>query len=335
MSFAEIPEGSGLVYYPDSEPGISRRRAGRGFSYISPDGTRIDRGAERDRIEALGIPPAYASVWISPMPAGHLQATGLDEKERKQYRYHDDWTRLHSQLKFDRLVDLAETLPRLRRWIETRLRGEAGSFELALAATLALIDRAALRVGNDAYAQENGSYGATTMLREHVKFEDGSIALDYPGKGGKRVQKRIYAPRLAEILEDCQDLPGAEVVTWQDEAGQTHAIRSEHINEILKELCGPQVTAKTLRTWAGTLAAFCAAREAEALTIKSMAEAAAERLHNTATVARGSYIHPAVIDLSEMEAGARTALFKRLDKTAGVAGLRAGEAELGAFLATG
>ena len=335
MSFADIPEGSGLLYYPDSEPGISRRRAGTGFSYSAPDGTRIDRGAERDRIEGLGIPPAYDRVWISPMEMGHLQATGFDEKERKQYRYHEDWTRLHSQLKYDRLVDLVEHLPRLRRWIETRLRGEVGTFDTALAATLALIDRAALRVGNEAYTLDNGSHGATTLKNKHVKIDGGSIALDFIGKGGKRIEHAIHAPRLAEVLEDCQDLPGAEVVSWQDEDGATHAIRSEHINDLLKELCGPEVTAKTLRTWAGTLAAFCAARDAEGLTIKAMSEAASERLHNTPTVARNSYIHPAVIDLCEIDASERDALFKRLSKTGGRSGLRAGEAELGAFLQTG
>ncbi|RYH03900.1 DNA topoisomerase IB [Salipiger sp. IMCC34102] len=335
MSFTDIPKGHGLVYYPDSEPGIARRRAGRGFSYTGPDGTRIERGPERDRIEALGIPPAYADVWISPMVQGHLQATGLDERERKQYRYHDDWTRLHAQLKFDRLADLVATLPRLRRWIETRLRGEAGSFDVALAATLALIDRAALRVGHESYTQDNGSYGATTLLQEHVTVTGGSIALDFTGKSGKRVEREIYAPRLAAILEDCQDLPGAEVVSWQDDAGASHAIRSEHINDVLKDLCGPQVTAKTLRTWTGTVAAYRAAREAETLTIKTMAEAAAARLNNTATVARNSYIHPAVIELAELSDAERNRLFKRLDKTGSVAGLRAGEAELGAYLAAG
>ena len=335
MSFADIPARSGLLYYPDSEPGISRRRAGTGFSYRAPDGTRIDRGAERDRIEGLGIPPAYERVWISPMEMGHLQATGYDTRDRKQYRYHDDWTRLHSELKFDRLVDLVDTLPRLRRWIETRLRGEAGSFETALAAALALIDRAALRVGNEAYTQDNGSNGATTLQNKHVSIDGGAIALDFIGKGGKRIEHAIHAPRLAAVLEECQDLPGAEILSWQDDDGAVYAIRSEHINERIKELCGPDVTAKTLRTWAGTLAAFCAARTTGPLTIKAMSEAASERLHNTPTVARNSYIHPAVVDLCEIDETEREGLFRRLEKTGDRTGLRAGEAELGAFLQTG
>ena len=332
MSFTDIPKGADLVYYPDSEPGIRRRRAGRGFSYTGPDGTRIDQKDERARIAALAVPPAYADVWISPLIRGHLQATGYDERARKQYRYHADWTEHHAQLKFGKLVEFAEALPRLRRWIADRLRGDVGDFDTALAATLALIDRASLRVGNSVYAAENGTYGATTMLSEHVDVAKGRIKLAYVGKGGTEIEKDFYAPRLATVLEACQDLPGAEVITWLDANGDCHAIRSDHINEKLHEICGPEVTAKTIRTWNGTLAAFCTAETHAELTIKAMSEAASERLHNTPTVARGSYIHPAVVELAELAVPDRADIMTRLTRIDDVPGLRHGEAALAAFL---
>ncbi len=335
MAFADIPKGCDLVYYPDSEPGIRRRRAGRGFSYTAADGTRIEDKAERARLAALAVPPAYTDVWISPMLKGHLQATGFDDRARKQYRYHADWTLHHANRKFDTLAGFAETLPRLRRWIESHLRGEAGDFDTALAATLALIDRASLRVGNAVYAADNGSYGATTLLSDHARITGASISLRYTGKGGVQIEKDFHAPRLAEVLHASQDLPGAEIVTWLDADGDSHAIRSEHINTILHKLCGPDVTAKTIRTWNGTHAAFCTALSAERLTIKAMSDAAASRLDNTPTVARNSYIHPAVIALAEIDNDDRAALIDRLASQTGPAGLRKGEAALLTYLTEG
>ncbi|MFZ3583254.1 DNA topoisomerase IB [Loktanella sp. DJP18] len=332
MSFAQIARIADLIYYPDTEPGIRRKRAGRGFSYVGVDGTRIDDKEERQRIAALAVPPAYDDVWISPILRGHLQATGLDDRKRKQYRYHADWTDHHAQLKFHKLAGFAETLPKLRRWIADRLRGPIGDRETAVAATLALIDRASLRVGNSIYALENGSYGATTMLREHGVFESGRVTLNFIGKGNVQISKDFHAPRLAAVLEACQDLPGAEIICWQDDAGAPHPVRSEQINTALHDLCGVDVTAKTMRTWNGTLSAFNAARGTDDLTIKAMTEAAAATLHNTPTVARNSYIHPAVIELAEIAPKERGAMLTRLNKVADVPGLRHGEAALAALL---
>ncbi|MCF7698224.1 DNA topoisomerase IB [Loktanella sp. M215] len=332
MACSDIAKAADLVYYPDSEPGIRRRRAGRGFSYTAADGTRIDDTAERDRIAAIAVPPAFEDVWISPLLRGHLQATGLDDRERKQYRYHADWTEHHAQLKFEKLAAFAESLPQLRRWIGSRLRGPIGDRDTAVAATLALIDRASLRVGHSVYTEENGSYGATTMLNAHGDFTDGRVRLAYIGKGGAEIEKDFYAPRLAAVLEACQDLPGAEIITWMDDAGQAHAVRSEQINETLHTLCGPDITAKTIRTWNGTLAAFGVAQSGDTLTIKAMAEAAAEVLHNTPTVARNSYVHPAVIALAETDREAVTERLQNLSTAQSPAGLRQGEADLIAFL---
>lgn len=332
MSFADIAQIAGLVYYPDTEPGIKRRRAGRGFSYTAPDGTRIDNKDERARIAAIAVPPAYGDVWISPMLRGHLQATGLDDRERKQYRYHADWTEHHAQLKFEKLVAFAQTLPKLRRWIGTHLRGAAGERETAIAATLALIDRASLRVGHSVYTAENGSYGATTMLREHGDFQGGRVRLSYIGKGNAQINKDFFAPRLSAVLEACQDLPGAEIITWQDDAGTPHAVRSDQINETLHDICGEFATAKTMRTWNGTLAAFNVALAPGDLTIKAMTAAASDTLHNTPTVARNSYIHPAVIELAELDTTQRAAMLDRIRGAQSEPGLRSGEAQLTAFL---
>ena len=335
MTFADLARNVDLVYYPDSEPGIRRKRAGRGFSYVAPDGTRIDDKDERRRIAAIAVPPAYDDVWISPLLRGHLQATGQDDRARKQYRYHADWTQHHAQLKFDKLLGFADSLPSLRRWIADRLRGEVGDRDMAIAATLALIDRASLRVGHSIYTEENGSYGATTMLSEHGDFADGRVRLDYTGKGNARIKKDFHAPRLAAVLEACQDLPGAEIITWLDDAGAPHAVRSEQINEVLHDICGADVTAKTMRTWNGTLAAFNTARGTEAPTIKALSEAAAKTLHNTPTVARNSYIHPAVIELADIAAAERAAIIKRLSRVSETRGLRAGESALAIFLRGG
>ena len=335
MTYADIASASDLVYYPDTEPGIRRKRAGRGFSYVAADGTRIDDTGERARIAAIAVPPAYGDVWISPLPRGHLQATGLDDRSRKQYRYHADWTAHHAQLKFGKLADFADSLPSLRRWIADRLRGTVGDRDVAIAATLALIDRASLRVGNGCYRDENGSYGATTMLREHGDFADGRVRLDYIGKGGAHIEKDFHAPRLAAVLEACQDLPGAEIITWQDDAGDPHPVRSEQINEVLHGICGGTVTAKTMRTWNGTLSAFNTAHGIASPTIKALSEAAARTLHNTPTVARNSYVHPAVIELATLDDASRSDIFTRLDAVPDRSGLRAGEAALATFLRDG
>ncbi|MCA0939040.1 DNA topoisomerase IB [Yangia mangrovi] len=317
-----------LIYYPDSQPGILRRRCGRGFSYIAPDGTRIDAAEERARIRALAVPPAYEQVWICPRANGHLQATGRDARDRKQYRYHPDWTAFRSERKYGHLAEFGAALPGLRRSILTQLRArDPGDREFALAATLALLDRAGLRVGNADYALENGSYGATTLRGTHLRLDGGTLHLRFPGKGGKRIHKQLKDRTLQRALTTLGDLPGKELIAWLDEDGQPHGLRSDEVNRWLAERTGnPALTAKTFRTWNGSVAALEAARTAEKVSIKAMAEAAAERLANTPTVARSSYIHPAVIALAE------TGLPKLLERAPDRPGLRRAEAQLLALL---
>ena len=288
-----------LIYYADDRPGITRRRAGRGWSYRAPDGTTIDDAAERERIAALAVPPAYADVWISPELRGHLQATGLDARARKQYRYHPDWSAWRGIRKFDALPAFGQALPRIRRRIQIALQGDAGERDFAIAAVLRLIDRTSLRIGSEDYRKMNGTEGATTLRNRNLRLDGNRLRLDVKAKGGKRVRRQISDKTLARALHELADLPGAPVFTWTDTRG-THAVHADHVNEWLFDAAGlDDATAKTFRTWNGSVAALQTALDTgEGVTIKAMADAAAECLHNTATVARNSYIHPDVIDLA-------------------------------------
>ncbi|WYI64801.1 DNA topoisomerase IB [Thioclava sp. GXIMD4216] len=292
----DLPEG--LCFYPDSRPGIARRRCGRGFSYTLPDGTTLARGPERARIEALGIPPAYEEVWISPRENGHLQATGLDARTRKQYRYHPLWSEARAAEKFETLTGFGHALPRIRRAVTRDLAEGPGEMSFALAAAVLLIDRLAMRVGNAAYTQANGSYGALTLRRRQMRLCEDGLRLSYTAKGGKKIRRRLTDRKLLKVLDQARDLPGAELITWIDEDGAPRALGSDQLNAYLSDLGQGNFTAKTFRTWSGSLAAFEAA-EAGGRTIKALSGAAAARLNNTPTVARNSYIHPKVIALAE------------------------------------
>ncbi|MBJ3764079.1 DNA topoisomerase IB [Maribius pontilimi] len=308
-----------LVYYPDTHPGITRKRAGRGWSYTAPDGTRIDDRAERKRLDAMAVPPAYQHVWMSPRPDGHLQATGRDERDRKQYRYHEDWTAFRARQKYDDLAAFGDALPSIRRRISRDLRGEAGDRALATAAVLAMIDRLSLRVGNRDYAEENGTYGATTLRPRHVALSPDALELNYKGKGGKKITRKLRDKRLAQVLHQLDDLPGATLVTWMDDDGAAHEVSSSQVNDLLAEVTGDDAfTAKTFRTWNGTVAAMDVALSDEDLTIKAMAEAAAKTLGNTATIARNSYIHPDVIALKDAPLSERAQFADRAPERRGL-----------------
>jgi len=303
-----------LTYVSDLTLGIRRRRSGKGFSYSWPDGRRVSN-TERLRIKKLGIPPAYEDVWICPDPNGHIQATGRDARGRKQYRYHPLWSATQSETKYAELIGFGEALPAIRRRIARDLRGEAGDRNFSLAALILLLDQAHLRIGNPEYAAQNRSYGATTLLRRHLKFRDGAVRLSFRAKGGKPVQHILRDKRLHRILQQINDLPGRNLFTYLDEAGQPCSIGSAEVNAYLTQGTGLRLTAKTFRTWGGTLAAFEYARGVAAdnpVTIRALAEAAAERLHNTPTICRKSYIHPAILDMGGMAPDKRNALLKDL-----------------------
>lgn len=297
-----------LIYYPDNRPGITRHRAGRGFSYLAPDGTRIDNAKERARIAALAVPPAYKDVWITPRDLGHLQATGRDAASRKQYRYHPDWTAFRAERKFGDLPRFGLALPRLRKAIMEGLAEEPGSRDFAISATLGLIDRLSLRPGHPDYADANGSYGATTLLSRHLKVTEDGTRLRFRAKGGTLVDEVLDDRRLARALHRLDDLPGAPLATWMD--GNTRRdVTPDMLSSRMVEITGEEgLTPKTFRTWNGSVAAMEVAMRDTEPTISAMAEAAAERLNNTPAIARTSYIHPDVIALVESDHETRLAL---------------------------
>lgn len=296
----KILRQAGLVYVSDREPGIKRRKRGRGFSYHLPDGAPLSDKGEKARVARLAIPPAYRSVWICTLPDGHLQATGYDDRGRKQYRYHERWQALRDEHKFEQLIPFGHALPSLRRRVLTDAQRLDDPERATLAALVLLLDAAHLRVGNRQYMAENGTYGATTLLKRHVRFGEG-LELQFLAKGGKKVRRHLRAPRLQRILESIADLPGRELFVWQDDAGSVHPVDSSQLNRYIAEISDAPASAKTFRTWGGTLAAFSAALQLlvkdERPTIKMMAQAAADELSNTPAISRKSYIHPKVLQI--------------------------------------
>ncbi|MEO0861186.1 MAG: DNA topoisomerase IB [Pseudomonadota bacterium] len=292
----EICSTLGLRHYPDTNPGIRRLRRGRGFSYVAPEGEPILCQQERARLTALGVPPAYSDVWMSPFPDGFILATGRDAAARKQYRYHPDWTAYQAAQKFARLPQLARGLPRLRRWIGARLAEDRTEEDHALATALALMDRLSLRVGCPNYTRDNGSYGATTLRRAHLITGEGPARLRFRAKGGARVEKPVTGARLLVQLERGAAARSGPLVQWRDASGRARRVTAPKVAARMSDLVGADVSPKDLRTWNGTHAAFVAAVEGTAPTVKSITTAAAHRLHNTAAIARKSYVHPDLID---------------------------------------
>lgn len=326
----------GLTYVSDQQPGITRERRGKGFSYRLPDGGLLSDKIELTRLKSLGVPPAYERVWICIDPSGHLQATGFDVRGRKQYRYHPEWHALRGENKFYQLKTFGEALPAIRRRATADLSTNGYGPEATLAALVLLLDAAHLRVGNKTYLETNGTYGATTLLKKHVSFGE-TIELRFAAKGGQRIQRKLKHPRLQRILENIADLPGRQLFVWQDENGLVHPVDSSALNAYISQSAGEGISAKTFRTWGGTLAAFGhatrALNSAERPTIKGMCVAASEELSNTPTICRKSYVHPDVLDLATEEKSV-----KRLEKILGsdlkpIAGLKADERRLIEFLA--
>lgn len=335
MLHFNLPMPSELVHVSDRDPGIQRRNHGRGFRYIDPNGRPV-APEDRERIRRLGIPPAYREVWICPDPNGHLQATGIDARGRKQYRYHPDWQAQRAETKFGQLVDFGQALPSLRKAVQRDLRQGAGDLAFTRAALVLLLDRTLIRIGDPVYTAQNRSFGATTLLSRHLRIEGGQVSLRFTAKGGKKVQISLRDRRLERIFNEIGDLPGRHLFTYIDGEGTVRRLLSQDVNAWLSTTAGAPVTAKTFRTWGGTLAAFETAMNAVAgqrLTLRAMAEAAAGRLHNTPTIARKSYIHPAVLELAALAPEALAARLERIEPRPDC-GLRGSEAQLLSFLAS-
>lgn len=293
-----------LRYVTDRQPGIRRKRAGKGFRYLAPDNTPLRDPKELTRIKALHIPPAYTDVWICPNPRGHLQATGRDARGRKQYRYHPRWRVVRDETKYDRMIAFGEALPCLRARTDADLARPGLPREKVLAAVVKLLEKTLIRVGNQEYADQNHSYGLTTLRAKHVKVAGATVLFAFKGKSGVIHERKLTNRRLARIIKRCRDLPGYELFQYVDDEGNRQTIDSADVNEYVRAIAGEEFTAKDFRTWAGTVLCVVALNkyapcdtEAEARSnIVAAIKRVAERLGNTPAVCRKAYVHPAVLD---------------------------------------
>ena len=291
-----------LIYADDSLPGITRRGAGTGFAYYYPDGQLIGDRAEKRRLNAIALPPAYVDAWFCVKPNGHLLATGYDARGRKQYRYHPHFRRMQESEKFDRALEFGKLLSKLRERVEADLSERGMSQRQSVAAIVRLLDLGALRIGSEGYTRENGSFGATTLRARHAELEGDNLRLRYKGKGGKQRDIDLSDRALARMVRRMQDLPGQHLFQYRDEDGETRAIGSADVNEYLREVMGEDFSAKNFRTWhASAMALDCLVQAEERMTIGDLLDCVATKLGNTPAVTRKSYIHPAIIDLVERQ----------------------------------
>jgi DNA topoisomerase-1 len=295
-----------LIYVNDRQPGILRCKKGKGFTYLF-DNKPIKDKKELERIRKLVIPPAWTNVWICTSAKGHIQATGLDLRGRKQYRYHPLWNSLRNETKFHRMLEFGKALPLLRVRVEEDLRKKALSEEKVLATVVSLMERTFIRIGNNEYEKANGSYGLTTLKNKHVVIDGDQIIFSFKGKKGIQHDVSIRNKRLARIVSQCHDIPGKELFQYYAEDGSRHPIDSGMVNAYIREAMAEEFSAKDFRTWAGSLHALQAFRAiGEAATetaikknINAVLDTVSGQLGNTRTVCRKYYVHPRLIQLYE------------------------------------
>jgi DNA topoisomerase-1 len=307
----QIPHGEmalcakfgGLRYVSDDQPGIHRLRHGKHFRYVDARGEPMRDQGQLARIKSLAIPPAWTQVWICARPDGHLQATGRDAKGRKQYRYHPQWRAVRDTVKYAHMIDFGLHLPLIREQVSADMRRSQLSKRKVVATVIDLLEKTMIRIGNEAYARENKSYGLTTLHTRHVAIEGSAVEFHFRGKSRVEHHVRVKDKRLARIIRQIKDLPGQELFQYLDEDGQRHPVDSADVNDYLKEITGKDYTAKDFRTWAGTLHTtlalsalkFETQNEAKKNVVAAI-EQAAKKLGNTPTICKKCYVHPAVID---------------------------------------
>jgi DNA topoisomerase I len=302
--FVASAKAAGLQYVTDSEPGIRRRRVGRGFSYLDPDGQVIRERARIRRFRSLVIPPAWSDVWICPLPDGHLQVTARDARGRKQYRYHPDFRARRDHAKFERMVELSDVLWKVREHVECDIALPGLQRRKVMATLVWLLERTLIRVGSHDLARENNSFGLTTLRRRHVSIDGATLRFEFRGKSGVTHTVAVTDRRIARIVQRCRELPGRELFQYLDDDGGRQIVYADDVNSYLREITGRDVTAKDFRTWMGTMIAAEALREMGPAPTKRDAERnvlraidrTAERLGNTRAVCRQYYIHPALIE---------------------------------------
>ena len=251
----EAARSAGLSYVSDGSPGIARRKSGRDFTYVGPDGKRVRDADTLMRIKSLVIPPAWRDVWICPSPRGHIQAVGRDERGRKQYRYHERWREVRDETKYARMLEFVRALPKIRRRIRRDLRKRGCRARKCWRPSSDCWKPRCIRVGNEEYAKENAHFGLTTIHNRHAEVRGSNIHFHFKGKSGVERVVDLQDQRLARIVRQCQDLPGHELFGYVDEQGNARDVKSEDVNEYLHEIAGGQFTAKDFRTWAGTVLA--------------------------------------------------------------------------------
>ena len=299
----ETAAAAGLRYVSDSRPGLRRRPRGRQFRYLDANGRGLSDTSTIGRIRSLAIPPAWSDVWICPFADGHIQATGRDARGRKQYRYHPRFREVRDQTKYQHVIAFARCLPAIRKRARADMARPGLPREKVLATVVYLLDKTLIRVGNDDYARQNGSYGLTTLKNGHAEVTGTEVRFHFVGKSGKQWTTRIRDRRVAKIIRACQDLPGQELLQYRDEDGTIRDVTSTDVNSYLREVTGKDVTAKDFRTWAGTVLAGIALKEIEAFDSKARAkkniraaiEHVAKRLGNTPAICRKCYVHPEVL----------------------------------------
>jgi DNA topoisomerase I len=295
---------AGLRYVSDIRPGFRRRKSGKNFRYLRPDGSRLSDIAAVKRICSLAIPPAWTDVWICPFADGHMQATGRDARGRKQYRYHVRFREVRDSTKYEHVLAFARILPSIRATVREHMTLPGLPREKVVATVVYLLDKTLIRVGNDDYAKQNKSYGLTTLKNRHVEVDGSDVRFQFVGKSGKRWTTKIRDRRVAKIIGACQELPGQELLQYRGEDGLIEDVTSSDVNSYLHEITGQDVTAKDFRTWAGTVLAALALKEIEGFdseaqakkNVRAAIEKVAERLGNTPAICRKCYVHPEVLE---------------------------------------
>jgi DNA topoisomerase-1 len=297
-------KAAGLRYVNTDSPGVRRRRAGKGFAYLSSDGRAVTDKSELRRIKRLAIPPAWTDVWICPNPLGHIQATGRDARGRKQYRYHERFREIRDEAKYGRMIEFAQALPKVRARTLEDLARKGLPREKVLAAVVRLLESTLIRIGNEEYARQNESFGLTTLRSKHVDVKGSRLVFRFSGKGGIKHEVAFVDRRLAKVVQRCQDLPGQELFQYVDGDGEPVGVTSDDVNQYIREIADEDFTAKEFRTWAGTLLATRALREMgpprserhAKKQVVAAVQAVAKQLGNTPAICRKCYIHPAVIE---------------------------------------
>jgi DNA topoisomerase-1 len=300
----QAADAAGLHYVTDVQPGLTRQKAGRSFRYLGPSGRVLRDPRTLARIRSLVIPPAWTEVWICPDALGHIQVTARDARGRKQYRYHPRWRTVRDEAKYGRMLAFGQALPLIRARIEKDLAHRGLSRRRVLAAVIKLLEATLIRVGNEEYARDNGSFGLTTFRDRHASITGSTVKFRFRGKSGKVHEIGVQDRRLSGIVKRCQELPGQELFQYVDGLGRRRAVTSSDVNDYLREVTGQPFTAKDFRTWAGTVLAAWALRDFQAVRTKAEAkknvvravEQVAGRLGNTVAICRKCYVHPVVFD---------------------------------------